>query len=128
MVRQRHNKTNDKYAKYKMLSNLSFSGDKPHACNFCNKRFALPCNLKAHLKLHHSQEQLKDVPQEPVTDDPPLPSTSESRFCLNNVIPEAYRNLLYEEFHKNMVSFRLPYIFPTFEHNLTFHVNQNISK
>lgn len=28
------------------------SGDKPHACELCNKRFALACNLRAHMKTH----------------------------------------------------------------------------
>lgn len=83
--------------------------------------------MKAHLKLHHPQEQNKEIPQKS-TEESAIPDMSEPRFTLNNVIPEAYRNLLYEEFHKNMISFRLPYIFPTFEHNLTFHVNQNITK
>lgn len=27
-------------------------GDKPHACELCNKRFALACNLRAHMKTH----------------------------------------------------------------------------
>ncbi len=28
------------------------TGDKPHACELCNKRFALACNLRAHMKTH----------------------------------------------------------------------------
>lgn len=36
-----------------MLNKCIFSaGDKPHVCNVCDKRFALACNLRAHLKTH----------------------------------------------------------------------------
>ena len=31
---------------------LSFTGQKPHECHVCGKRFALGCNMKAHLKTH----------------------------------------------------------------------------
>ena len=27
-------------------------GDKPFSCSFCDKKFALNCNLKTHLKTH----------------------------------------------------------------------------
>ena len=30
------------------------SGDKPHVCQVCDKRFALACNLRAHLKTHQT--------------------------------------------------------------------------
>lgn len=52
----------------------------------------------------------------------------EQKFTINNMIPDVYRNMLYEEFQKNLVPFRFPYIFPTFEHNLTFHLNQSLPK
>ena len=29
-----------------------FTGQKPHECHICGKRFALGCNMKAHLKTH----------------------------------------------------------------------------
>lgn len=29
-------------------------GDKPHVCQVCDKRFALACNLRAHLKTHQT--------------------------------------------------------------------------
>lgn len=32
-----------------------FSGDKPHACELCNKKFALACNLRAHMKTHEGR-------------------------------------------------------------------------
>lgn len=32
-----------------------FTGDKPHACELCNKRFALACNLRAHMKTHEGK-------------------------------------------------------------------------
>ena len=35
-----------------------FSGDKPHACELCNKRFALACNLRAHMKTHEGKESI----------------------------------------------------------------------
>ena len=44
-------------------SNFSFSidvletGDKPHACELCNKRFALACNLRAHMKTHEGTSE-----------------------------------------------------------------------
>ena len=28
------------------------AGKKPHACQHCGKRFALSCNLRAHLRTH----------------------------------------------------------------------------
>lgn len=31
------------------------SGDKPHACDLCNKKFALACNLRAHMKTHEGE-------------------------------------------------------------------------
>lgn len=31
---------------------LVVSGDKPHACELCTKKFALACNLRAHMKTH----------------------------------------------------------------------------
>ena len=34
------------------LIELSFTGQKPHECHICGKRFALGCNMKAHLKTH----------------------------------------------------------------------------
>lgn len=33
------------------------TGDKPHACELCNKRFALACNLRAHMKTHDDEQQ-----------------------------------------------------------------------
>ena len=32
-------------------------GDKPHACELCNKRFALACNLRAHMKTHEGKSR-----------------------------------------------------------------------
>ncbi|KAG8287038.1 hypothetical protein J6590_047015 [Homalodisca vitripennis] len=29
-------------------------GDKPHACELCHKKFALACNLRAHMKTHEA--------------------------------------------------------------------------
>ena len=34
-----------------------FTGDKPHICNTCDKKFALACNLRAHMKTHEGKEQ-----------------------------------------------------------------------
>ncbi|KAF4524348.1 hypothetical protein B566_EDAN016857 [Ephemera danica] len=31
--------------------------DKPHACELCHKRFALACNLRAHMKTHEGDPQ-----------------------------------------------------------------------
>ena len=36
---------------------LSFSGEKPHQCGKCLKRFALGCNMKAHMKTHEEEEE-----------------------------------------------------------------------
>lgn len=35
------------------------AGDKPHICEYCQKRFALACNLRAHLKTHEGEHQEK---------------------------------------------------------------------
>ena len=34
-----------------------FSGDKPFSCDICQKKFALSCNLRAHLKTHEAEFQ-----------------------------------------------------------------------
>ncbi|XKL63944.1 hypothetical protein PGB90_006308 [Kerria lacca] len=31
--------------------------DKPHSCELCHKKFALACNLRAHMKTHESDSQ-----------------------------------------------------------------------
>lgn len=31
---------------------LFIKGDKPHVCELCSKKFALACNLRAHIKTH----------------------------------------------------------------------------
>ena len=31
------------------------SGDKPHSCELCHKKFALACNLRAHMKTHEGK-------------------------------------------------------------------------
>lgn len=41
---------------------LLFIGNKPHACHICPKRFALACNLRAHLKTHQDEDNdMQDV-------------------------------------------------------------------
>lgn len=35
----------------------SFAGDKPFNCEICQKKFALSCNLRAHLKTHEAEYQ-----------------------------------------------------------------------
>ena len=42
----------------------SFLGQKPHECHKCGKRFALGCNMKAHLKTHDPNRN-KDIKEEP---------------------------------------------------------------
>lgn len=37
---------------FNVVSLFVCAGDKPHACELCNKRFALACNLRAHMKTH----------------------------------------------------------------------------
>ncbi|OXA56916.1 zinc finger protein 771 [Folsomia candida] len=48
------------FSKQTNLKNHLFlhTGNKPHACHFeqCNKRFALACNLRAHLKTHQDDD------------------------------------------------------------------------
>ena len=34
-----------------------FSGDKPYSCDICQKKFALGCNLRAHLRTHEAEYQ-----------------------------------------------------------------------
>lgn len=47
------------FHEYKYILNhilfLFFAGDKPHSCKHCHKRFALACNLRAHLKTHEGK-------------------------------------------------------------------------
>lgn len=31
------------------------AGDKPHGCDICLKKFALACNLRAHMKTHEGK-------------------------------------------------------------------------
>ena len=38
------------------------AGDKPHACELCNKRFALACNLRAHMKTHEGKSRHPPLP------------------------------------------------------------------
>ncbi|XP_070065386.1 zinc finger protein 26 isoform X2 [Drosophila virilis] len=33
------------------------NGDKPHGCELCKKKFALACNLRAHMKTHDGDLQ-----------------------------------------------------------------------
>ncbi|RWS22916.1 zinc finger protein 235-like protein [Leptotrombidium deliense] len=39
------------------ICEMSGKGDKPHVCKVCDKRFALSCNLRAHLKTHQNQQR-----------------------------------------------------------------------
>lgn len=41
------------------LSNFFFTGDRPHECEICQKRFALACNLRAHMKTHEEPQPEK---------------------------------------------------------------------
>ena len=34
-----------------------FAGDKPFSCDICQKKFALGCNLRAHLRTHEAEYQ-----------------------------------------------------------------------
>ena len=36
---------------------FSILGDKPFSCDICQKKFALSCNLRAHLKTHEAEYQ-----------------------------------------------------------------------
>ncbi|KAJ3642434.1 hypothetical protein Zmor_025223 [Zophobas morio] len=42
---------------FDVISLCFVSGDKPHACDLCNKKFALACNLRAHMKTHEGDPQ-----------------------------------------------------------------------
>ena len=51
-----------KYPKFKTKTYFSqkktlFLGDKPFSCDICQKKFALSCNLRAHLKTHEAEYQ-----------------------------------------------------------------------
>lgn len=47
-------------------------GSKPFACTKCPKRFALACNLRAHLKTHQDEDnEMQDGdPDDPEEDSP----------------------------------------------------------
>lgn len=40
---------------------ISLTGDKPHGCELCSKKFALACNLRAHMKTHEGEFRLKSL-------------------------------------------------------------------
>lgn len=35
-------------------------GDKPHSCELCSKKFALACNLRAHMKTHEGESTIEN--------------------------------------------------------------------
>lgn len=37
------------------------TGDKPHSCELCNKKFALACNLRAHMKTHEGEYKVSTI-------------------------------------------------------------------
>ena len=41
---------------------LLTTGQKPHECSKCGKRFALGCNMKAHMKTHENMSAATTVP------------------------------------------------------------------
>ena len=43
---------------------MHLSGEKPHQCGKCLKRFALGCNMKAHMKTHEEEEEREGVEAE----------------------------------------------------------------
>jgi len=62
----------------RLFSFLSHAGNKPHACNSCPKRFALACNLRAHLKTHQDEEDLPGDPDEESPEDEEILEDDES--------------------------------------------------
>ncbi|XP_035208205.1 zinc finger protein 236-like [Stegodyphus dumicola] len=46
-------------ARCQHLVMISARCDKPHSCKHCHKRFALACNLRAHLKTHEGEHHEK---------------------------------------------------------------------
>ena len=40
-----------------MWACVFFAGDKPFSCDICQKKFALGCNLRAHLRTHEAEYQ-----------------------------------------------------------------------
>ncbi|CAH0388066.1 unnamed protein product [Bemisia tabaci] len=56
-VRQRAQARKSPGAELKSGISLSIGGDKPHACELCHKKFALACNLRAHMKTHEGDTQ-----------------------------------------------------------------------
>jgi len=46
-----------------------FAGNKPHSCHICPKRFALACNLRAHLKTHQEEDDNTSLLMESQTEE-----------------------------------------------------------
>lgn len=46
-----------KHTRFLLHARTSFTGDKPFSCDICHKKFALSCNLRAHLKTHEAEYQ-----------------------------------------------------------------------
>lgn len=59
------------------------TGNKPHACHICPKRFALACNLRAHLKTHQDDEGIGSLEHLENMDNTSSPGMEESEMMLN---------------------------------------------
>jgi uncharacterized Zn-finger protein len=47
----------DAFTHISSLFSVLFAGDKPHGCDICLKKFALACNLRAHMKTHEGMSR-----------------------------------------------------------------------